>query len=60
MRVDACAIVRVGGGDVGVSVAARALAGACACVVLVTQHAKRRRIAMCGLSGSTTFFDIIS
>jgi hypothetical protein len=48
------------GWDVGVSVVTKALAGACACVAVVTQHAKRRRIAMCGLSGSTTFFDIIS
>jgi hypothetical protein len=29
-------------------------------LALLTQHAVRRHIVMCGLSGSTTFFDIIS
>ena len=29
-------------------------------VVLLIQHATRRHIVVCGLSGSTTFFDIIS
>ena len=33
----------------------------CVFVALVVQHAKRmRRIVICGLSGSTIFFDIIS
>jgi hypothetical protein len=33
----------------------------CVCVALGIQHAKRmRRIAICGLYGSTTFFYIIS
>ena len=32
-----------------------ALANACARVALLIQHATRRRIAICGLSGSTIF-----
>jgi hypothetical protein len=31
----------------------------CARVVLITQHTTRRHIVICGLSGSTIFFDII-
>ena len=37
-----------------------ALACACARIALLNQHATRRRIAICGLSGTTTFFDVIS
>ena len=33
---------------------------ACARVALIIQHATLRRIVICGLSGSATFFDIIS
>ena len=33
---------------------------ACARVALITRHATCRHIVMCGLSGSTIFFDIIS
>ena len=43
-----------------VSVGARARACACARVALLIQSATRRHVAICGLSGSTTFFDIIS
>ena len=43
-----------------VRVGTRALACACARVALPIQHATRRLIAICGLSDSTTFFDIIS
>jgi hypothetical protein len=50
----------VGGVCLGVGVGARAMACACARVALLIQHATRRHIANCGLSGSTTFFDIIS
>jgi hypothetical protein len=45
-----------GGGDVG----ARARVCACASVALLIQHATRMRHIICGLSGSTTFIDIIS
>jgi hypothetical protein len=38
----------------------RALACACVRVALLIQYATRRHIAICGLSGSTTFLDIIS
>jgi hypothetical protein len=38
---------------------ARAWAYACGRVVFIIQHAMRRRIVICGLSGSTTFVDII-
>jgi hypothetical protein len=38
----------------------RAQAYACASIALLIQHATRRNIAICGLSGSTIFFDIIS
>jgi hypothetical protein len=41
-----------------VHVGARALACVCRRVALLIQHATRRHIAICGLSGSTTFFDI--
>jgi hypothetical protein len=49
--------VCVGGGRVGLW-AGRVLA--CAQVVLQVQHATRRIIVICGLSGSTAFFDIFS
>jgi hypothetical protein len=42
---------------VGVGARARACAGAR--VALRDQHAKRRHIAICGLFGSTIFFDIV-
>ena len=42
-----------------VGVSARALACACARVALLIQYATRH-IVICGLSGSTIFFDIIS
>jgi hypothetical protein len=51
--VFACAIVRV---DVG----ALALECACALIFLIIQHAMRRHIVTCDLSGSTIFFDIVS
>ena len=53
-----CVCVGVEGGVVG----ARALERACAFshVALITQHATRHHAAICGLSGSTKFFDIIS
>ena len=38
----------------------RALPCACARVALLIQHATRRYIAICGLSGFTVFFDIFS
>ena len=50
-----CARVRV-----GVGVVARALACACARVALLIQHVTRCHIVICGLSGSTIVFDIIS
>ena len=50
MCVRACACVDLG---------ARALACACERVALLIQHAKRRHIAICGLSVSTIFFYII-
>ena len=37
----------------------RGCTGACAPVALLIQHATRRHIAICSLSGSTIFFDII-
>jgi hypothetical protein len=39
-----------------------ALARACACarVALIIQHETRRQIVTCDLSGSSTFFDILS
>ena len=43
-----------------VVVCARARACACLRVALLIQHATRRHIIICGLSGSTTFFYIIS
>ena len=43
-----------------VGVSARALACASARVALLIQHAMRHHILICGLSGSTTFFDITS
>jgi hypothetical protein len=44
-----------------VGVGAEALVCACARVALLIQHATRmRHIAIWGLSGSTSFFDIIS
>ena len=51
----ASALVRAG---VGVDV--RALACACACVALLIQQETLRHIAICGLSGSTIFFNVIS
>ena len=45
--------VCVGGG-------AREIACVCARVTLLIQHETRRRVVIPGLSGSTTFFDIIS
>jgi hypothetical protein len=44
--------------DVGVD--ARELAFVFAVVDLLTQHATHMRHIVCGLSGSTRFFDIIS
>ena len=41
-----------------VYVGARTLACTCACVALLTQHATRRRIVICGPSGSTTFWKL--
>jgi hypothetical protein len=55
--VRACARVCV---DAGVGVYARTLAYACTSVDLLIQHATRRHIVICGLSGSIIFFDIIS
>ena len=46
------------GGGVSVVAGARELECACARVVLLTQRATRRRIANCGLSGSTTFWKL--
>jgi hypothetical protein len=43
-----------------ISVGARARACACARVVLLIQLATRRQTVICGPSGSTTIFDIIS
>ena len=43
-----------------VGVGAQAWACAYTRVALLIQHAPRRHIVICGLSGSTTFFDIIS
>ena len=40
-------------------VGTRALACACERVALLIQHETRSYIAICGLSGSTTFFDIV-
>ena len=36
------------------------LASACARVALLMQHATRMHLIVCGLSGSITFFEIIS
>jgi hypothetical protein len=47
-------------GAVGVRVVAGAGASDCARVGLLIQYAKHRRRIVCGLSGSTTFFYIIS
>jgi hypothetical protein len=41
-------------------VGARARMCACARIVFLIQHAARRDFAICGLSGSAIFFDIIS
>jgi hypothetical protein len=43
-----------------ICVSARELACVCARVALLIQHAVRRNFAMCGFSGSTIFFDIVS
>jgi hypothetical protein len=58
-KVRACTFVRV---CICVELGAgpKALACACACVALLIQHATHRHIAICGLSSSTIFFDIIS
>ena len=42
------------------SVGARALACACTRVALIIQHATLLHIFICGISDSTTFFDVIS
>ena len=54
--VGAPACVRPGGSGVGERVRACAYAH----VALLIQHVRRRHIVICGLSGSTIFFDIIS
>jgi hypothetical protein len=51
--VGSCVCVRM-------NVSARARAYVCARVRLLIQHATRRHIDICGLSGSTTFFEIMS
>jgi hypothetical protein len=43
-----------------VRVGSQALACGCARTALIIQHATRRHIPICGLSGSTNIFDIIS
>jgi hypothetical protein len=55
--------VRGGGGrerERSVDMDVRALACVYACVALLIQHATRRHNGICGLSGSTIFFDSIS
>ena len=47
------------GGRGGVPVGAQAVACACARVALIIQHATRRHVIICGLSGFTIFLDII-
>ena len=45
---------------VHMNVIERAQAYVCACVRLLIQHATHRHIDICGLSGSATFFEIMS
>jgi hypothetical protein len=52
MCVRACAYVCV-------VVGSQARVCGCARIALIIQHVMRRHIVICGLSGSTMFFDII-
>ena len=60
ISVSVCVCMWGSHGSVCVCLGDRALAYACARVALVIQHATPRHIVICGLSGSTTWFDIIS
>jgi hypothetical protein len=62
-RLCVCARARVRVGEfvcVRVVLGARVRACICVRVAFLVQHAKRRHIIVCGLSGSTIFFDIFS
>ena len=59
LRVRVCVRARVWVG-VGEDEGSGVRACACARVAPLLQHATRRHIGICGLSGSATFLDIIS